>query len=108
VVPTLLSLAAACNHVVQTLPAYQRRFDHLVKHVGKLTFALNQFIAQGIYLSTSCCAQVGNGDLASTMQRSHFALWALAKAPLLIGTDLRAISKTSLDILKATEVRGVA
>ena len=39
------------------------------------------------------------------MQRSHFALWALAKAPLLIGTDLRKISQLSLDILKAPEVR---
>jgi hypothetical protein len=51
-----------------------------------------------------CVLQVGNGDLASTQQRAHFALWALAKSPLLISTDLGKISNISLDILKAEEV----
>lgn len=62
-------------------------------------------------MHAACCAvccvlQVGNGDLASTQQRAHFALWSLAKSPLLISTDLGKISNISLDILKAEEVRG--
>jgi Alpha galactosidase A len=36
--------------------------------------------------------QVGNGKLTLSEQRAHFALWALLKAPLLIGTDLRSAS----------------
>ena len=36
--------------------------------------------------------QVGNGKLTLSEQRAHFALWALLKAPLLIGTDLRNAS----------------
>jgi hypothetical protein len=47
--------------------------------------------------------QVGNGDLTLGMQRAHFALWAVIKAPLLIGADLRRLAtpqgKPSLDIL---------
>ena len=39
-------------------------------------------------------------------QRSHFALWALVKAPLLIGANLEAIPKESLEVLKTKEVRG--
>jgi len=35
-----------------------------------------------------CGAQVGNQPLSLPEQRAHFALWALMKSPLLIGTDL--------------------
>ena len=48
--------------------------------------------------------QVGNDGLTLAQQRSHFALWALLKSPLMIGADLRAISKESLAILKNREV----
>jgi alpha-galactosidase len=44
--------------------------------------------------------QVGNYVLTETEEQTHFALWALAKAPLLIGADLNAISNESLAILK--------
>ena len=47
---------------------------------------------------------MGNGGLTPAMERSHFALWALVKAPLLIGADLRNISATSLAVLKSPEV----
>lgn len=32
-------------------------------------------------------------------EQTHFALWAITKAPLIIGADLRSIHKDSLDIL---------
>ncbi len=31
----------------------------------------------------------GNGALTLAEQRSHFTAWALAKSPLLVGTDVR-------------------
>ena len=40
-------------------------------------------------------------------QRSHFALWALLKAPLMVSADLRAISPASLAILTAREILAV-
>lgn len=33
--------------------------------------------------------QIGNGGLRLCEERSHFALWAALKSPLLIGADLR-------------------
>lgn len=44
--------------------------------------------------------EVGNGGLTLAEERSHFALWALAKAPLIIGCDLNTVSSQSLAILK--------
>jgi alpha-galactosidase len=44
--------------------------------------------------------EVGNGGLSHVEERSHFALWAFAKAPLIIGCDLNTVSSQSLAILK--------
>lgn len=44
--------------------------------------------------------EVGNGDLTIEENRSHFAFWAAMKSPLIIGTDLSAISSDHLNILK--------
>lgn len=51
--------------------------------------------------------QVGVSRLTLAEQRTHFALWALLKAPLIVGADLRHIHPDSLDILKAKEVINV-
>jgi len=44
--------------------------------------------------------EVGNGNLTLTETRTHFALWAAMKSPLLIGTDLSTLSDDNLAILK--------
>jgi hypothetical protein len=44
--------------------------------------------------------EVGNGKLTLEEQRSHFALWCVMKSPLIIGTDVRALSPASLAVLK--------
>jgi len=44
--------------------------------------------------------EVGNKGLTLSEQRAHFALWCLAKSPLLIGSDVRSINASSLAILK--------
>ncbi|KAF2764474.1 putative alpha-galactosidase B [Teratosphaeria nubilosa] len=43
--------------------------------------------------------EVGNGHLTAAETRTHFALWAIMKAPLIIGTDLSTISQADVDIL---------
>lgn len=45
--------------------------------------------------------EVGNNGLTTTEERTHFALWAVVKSPLIIGCDLTTVSNTSLSILKA-------
>jgi len=44
--------------------------------------------------------EVGNAGLTLDEQKSHFAMWAFAKAPLIIGTDLKNIEDKYLNILK--------
>ncbi|KAK5987843.1 putative alpha-galactosidase B [Cladobotryum mycophilum] len=43
--------------------------------------------------------EVGNG-LSPEETRTHFALWAAMKSPLLIGTDLKQLSQDSINVLK--------
>ncbi|CRG87498.1 alpha-galactosidase [Talaromyces islandicus] len=48
--------------------------------------------------------EVGNGDLTIEENRAHFALWAIMKSPLIIGTALDAIPDTHLAILKNSDL----
>lgn len=51
--------------------------------------------------------EVGNGGMTVGEYRSHFSIWALAKAPLLIGCDIRAIDNVTLELLGNKEVIAV-
>ncbi|MEV1142188.1 ricin-type beta-trefoil lectin domain protein [Micromonospora sp. NPDC049799] len=44
--------------------------------------------------------EVGNGGMTDTEMRSHFALWAMMAAPLMMGNDLRSASAATLSILR--------
>lgn len=44
--------------------------------------------------------EVGNGGMTLDEEKTHFALWALAKSPLIIGCDLTTVAPESLAILK--------
>lgn len=48
--------------------------------------------------------EVGNGGMTHEEEKTHFALWAITKAPLIIGCDLSTISKETLDILTNDEI----
>lgn len=48
--------------------------------------------------------EVGNGGMTDAEYRSHFSLWAMMNAPLLIGTDVRTASAATLNTLKNTDV----
>ncbi|GAA5201242.1 NPCBM/NEW2 domain-containing protein [Rugosimonospora acidiphila] len=43
--------------------------------------------------------EVGNGGMTDTEYRTHFAIWSMLSAPLLIGTDLRKASAATMAIL---------
>jgi alpha-galactosidase len=51
--------------------------------------------------------EVGNGRLSYDEEITHFSLWALAKAPLILGNDLAKVSKETLSILTNGEVLGI-
>lgn len=48
--------------------------------------------------------EVGNGNLTIEESRTHFALWAAFKSPLIVGTRLEGISQPVLNILKTKEL----
>ena len=48
--------------------------------------------------------EVGNGGMTIEEYKVHFGLWALSKAPLLIGCDIINMSKETQDILTNPEV----
>uniref|UniRef100_A0A0D9WYF8 Alpha-galactosidase n=1 Tax=Leersia perrieri TaxID=77586 RepID=A0A0D9WYF8_9ORYZ len=48
--------------------------------------------------------EVGNGGMTHDEYVVHFSLWAIAKSPLIIGCDVRSMSKETLDILSNPEV----
>ncbi|KAF8409318.1 hypothetical protein HHK36_005392 [Tetracentron sinense] len=48
--------------------------------------------------------EVGNGGMSLEEYRSHLSIWALMKAPLLIGCDIRSASRETLQILGNKEV----
>ncbi|KIY48460.1 glycoside hydrolase [Fistulina hepatica ATCC 64428] len=49
----------------------------------------------------------GNGNLTIDEQKSHFTAWALMKSPLLIGTNLSAITEETLSVLANTEILAI-
>ncbi len=51
--------------------------------------------------------EVGNGGMTTTEYRTHFSLWAISKAPLLIGCDVTKMSQDTWDILTNKEVIAV-
>ncbi|KAF4607571.1 hypothetical protein EYR38_001643 [Pleurotus pulmonarius] len=48
--------------------------------------------------------EIGNGDLDLPEQRTHFAAWAFLKSPILLGTDLSALSSEQVNIIKNKEL----
>ncbi|KAJ7060905.1 glycoside hydrolase superfamily [Mycena amicta] len=51
--------------------------------------------------------QLGNGGLSFDEAKSHFTAWALMKSPLLIGTNLSAITSDILGILTNREILAI-
>jgi hypothetical protein len=51
--------------------------------------------------------EIGNGGMTDTEYVTHFSLWAITKAPLIIGCDVRNISAATLSTLTNREVIAV-
>jgi alpha-galactosidase len=52
--------------------------------------------------------EVGNGGMTDVEYTSHFSLWALMKAPLLIGCDIRSLSPNTMRIVSNPEVIAIS
>ncbi len=52
--------------------------------------------------------EVGNGGMTDEEYITHFSLWAISKAPLLIGCDVSKMSNATFNILTNREVIAVS
>ncbi|KAG8740343.1 hypothetical protein FRC10_004455 [Ceratobasidium sp. 414] len=48
--------------------------------------------------------EIGNGGLTLSEQRTHFAMWAALKSPILLGADLSKLDSAQLAIIKNAEL----
>ncbi|TKY52000.1 Alpha-galactosidase protein [Spatholobus suberectus] len=48
--------------------------------------------------------EVGNGGMTTEEYRAHFSIWALAKAPLLVGCDIRAMDNNTYELITNREI----
>lgn len=51
--------------------------------------------------------EIGNGGLGHFEEKTHFALWSISKAPLIIGCDLTKVKNESLAIMTNEEIIAV-
>lgn len=51
--------------------------------------------------------EVGNGGMTKDEYTLHFSIWAISKAPLLLGCDVRNMTKGTMDIIANKEVIAV-
>ncbi|RUL76688.1 glycoside hydrolase family 27 protein [Dyella choica] len=72
----------------------------------KQNVVLDRYATPGHYNDPGIL-EVGNGGMTDTEYRSHFSLWSIMAAPLLIGTDLRTVKPDTLKILLNQEVIAV-
>jgi alpha-galactosidase len=74
--------------------------------IAEVNMGLDAFAGPG-HWNDPDMLEVGNGGMTDTEYRSHFSLWAIMAAPLLIGTDLREATQATMDILLNKEVIAV-
>ncbi|HET9140166.1 NPCBM/NEW2 domain-containing protein [Actinophytocola sp.] len=74
--------------------------------IYRANVGLAQFAGPGAWNDPDML-EVGNGGMTDTEYRTHFTLWAMMAAPLLIGTDLRTASAATLTILGNRDVIAV-
>ncbi|SDR77448.1 glycoside hydrolase family 27 protein [Actinopolymorpha singaporensis] len=71
--------------------------------IAKQNLALAEYAGPG-HWNDPDMLEVGNGGMNDVEYRSHFSLWAVMAAPLLIGSDLRTVTPQTMEILLNTEV----
>ncbi|MFI6094767.1 NPCBM/NEW2 domain-containing protein [Lentzea sp. NPDC051213] len=79
---------------------------HSMLGIAKTNWALADHAGPG-HWNDPDMLEVGNGGMTDTEYRSHFNLWAIMAAPLLIGSDLRKATPETFEILSNREVIAV-
>ena len=97
--------AKGVGHLWRTTGDISDNWASLLK-LTKLNMALADYAGPG-HWNDPDMLEVGNGGMTDVEYRTHFSLWAIMAAPLLIGTDLRKVTAETMEILLNTEVIAV-
>ncbi len=97
--------AADVGHLWRTTGDISDNFSSMLT-IMKRNAALAEFAGRG-HWNDPDMLEVGNGGMTDTEYRSHFSLWAIMAAPLLIGADLRNVTPATYDILLNRDVIAV-
>jgi alpha-galactosidase len=74
--------------------------------IYRANVVLSQFAGPG-HWNDPDMLEIGNGGMSDIEYRSHFTLWSMMAAPLIIGTDLRTASAATVSILGNRDVVAV-
>lgn len=77
-----------------------------IKMIYNKTVDLYKYAQAGAYNDPDML-EVGNGNLTEEQNKSHFALWCMMAAPLILGNDIRTISDKVLKIVTNKELIGI-
>jgi len=70
--------------------------------------SLWRYSGEGLGWNDPDMLEVGNGGCSQAEYRAHFSLWAMLKAPMIIGNDVRTLSTKVMEILGNKEVLAVS
>lgn len=74
-----------------------------IKLIYGRTVKLYSYASSGAYNDPDML-EVGNGNLTEEQNKSHFALWCMMAAPLVLGNDIRHITDSVLKIVTNEEL----
>jgi alpha-galactosidase len=93
--------AKGVGHLWRTTGDISDNWESLRK-LTKLNMGLAGYAGPG-HWNDPDMLEVGNGGMTDVEYRTHFSLWAIMAAPLLIGTDLRKVTTETMEILLNTD-----
>jgi alpha-galactosidase len=96
---------AATGHLWRTTGDIKDNWDSVLK-ILRLNTPLAPYAGPG-HWNDPDMLEVGNGGMTAREYRSHFALWSIMAAPLLIGTDLRKATPETLTTLTNRDIIAV-
>ncbi|WP_020579013.1 alpha-galactosidase [Actinopolymorpha alba] len=94
--------AKGVGHLWRTTGDISDTWESLLE-LTKLNMALAEYAGPG-HWNDPDMLEVGNGGMTDVEYHTHFSLWAIMAAPLLIGSDLRTVTPATMEILLNTEL----
>ncbi len=96
------SWANSCSNLWRTTPDIRPIWTWIM-HIYNVNVSKYKMGGVGTYNDPDML-EVGNGKLTYDENVSHFSLWCMMASPLILGNDLRKMSKNVLDIVTKKEL----